>query len=133
MKGVHLFLNFSYQAEKTPPLSCPKCPRTFKSKMLLKAHVAGHDEDKPYPCSVCGRTFLLEANRKLHVFLHDLDEGRVEQSDGKWRCPVETCVVSVRRVASLRTHLSVCHVVEEVLACHVCEAEFAEYSEWKVG
>lgn len=52
------------------PISCPKCPKRFRSKFDLAEHTNVHKGIKPYRCSDCDQTYHHKVSLQMHVKSH---------------------------------------------------------------
>ena len=52
------------------PISCPKCPKRFRSKFDLAEHNNVHKGIKPYRCSDCDQTYHHKVSLQMHVKSH---------------------------------------------------------------
>lgn len=52
------------------PVSCPKCPKRFRSKFDLAEHNNVHKGVKPYQCSDCDQSYHHKVSLQMHVKSH---------------------------------------------------------------
>lgn len=68
-RHIYGHLNVAYK-----PLTCKKCPKKFRNKIMLQTHLDSHHADTPYLCNICDKTFTLEENLTLHLATHVKNE-----------------------------------------------------------
>lgn len=52
------------------PISCPKCPKRFRSKFDLTEHMNVHKGVKPYQCADCDQSYHHKVSLQMHVKSH---------------------------------------------------------------
>lgn len=52
------------------PISCPKCPKRFRSKFDLAEHNNVHKGVKPYQCADCDQSYHHKVSLQMHVKSH---------------------------------------------------------------
>ncbi|XP_062531823.1 zinc finger protein 26 [Bombyx mori] len=120
------------------PLLCDVCGQHFKSKRLLRDHVAHDHEKKPVECNICGetivsmtrmRTHLQKAHNKRYrcLFCAETFENHyrrtrhmitIHKLKEEFKCP--HCSLSFVYRNRLLTHIREKHLREKNVMCSVC-------------
>lgn len=80
----------------------PGCDKTFSKTAHLRAHLRGHNNERPYPCSWpgCGRRFVRSDELRRHAWIHTKAD--------RFKC--ETCGKGYSRADHFRVHVARCHL-----------------------
>ncbi len=109
--------------EKSEPMTCKKCGKSFESQYALSQHLLIHIK---MTCNICGEVF--EGRNKLRVHKrnnHDSVTG------GKAAYPCDMCGKSMVSEKKLEEHMFRIHVPdnERPFPCSMCDRGFARKSE----
>ena len=60
------------KAKETPLFNCPHCPKTFKRKDNMEAHLITHTKVKipketNFECSICSKSFSYQHSLTYHI------------------------------------------------------------------
>ncbi|XP_078274010.1 transcription factor E4F1 isoform X4 [Rhinoraja longicauda] len=96
--------NFEEEAEKNSyemvltdegRFMCQVCEKTFKTAVILKAHMVTHSDKKPFKCKICGMAFRTKGSLVRH--------NRRHTDERPYKCRM--CGVSFRESGALTRHL----------------------------
>jgi len=78
----------------------PGCDKTFSKTAHLRAHLRGHNNERPYPCSWpgCGRRFVRSDELRRHAWIHTRAD--------RFKC--EACGKGYSRADHFRVHVARC-------------------------
>ena len=109
--------------EKSEPMVCKKCGKTFESQYALSQHLLIHIK---MTCNVCGEVF--EGRNKLRVHKRNSHD---TVSGGKAAYPCDMCGKSMVSEKKLEEHMFRIHVPdnERPFPCSMCDRGFARKSE----
>ncbi|CAO1307520.1 unnamed protein product, partial [Diamesa hyperborea] len=94
------------------PYPCEQCPRTFRQKQSLQAHVSSrHLNIKDFICDLCGKEFSEKASLQKHNLIHSTIK--------PYQCYV--CFMSFRHKSSLSRHNK---IHKKVTQCQYCGRSF---------
>ncbi|EAT38377.1 AAEL009720-PA, partial [Aedes aegypti] len=89
-------------------MSCPFCPKTFKSRQTIRMHILNHQGKLPFKCEDCDARF----DRKFYLQKH---RERYHQGDsGQPNFGCLQCGMQFRSADKLRAHTSTHHLKKEV-------------------
>ncbi|XP_072917153.1 transcription factor E4F1 isoform X1 [Hemitrygon akajei] len=74
---------------------CQVCEKTFKTAVILKAHMVTHSDKKPFKCKICGMAFRTKGSLVRH--------NRRHTDERPYKCRM--CGMSFRESGALTRHL----------------------------
>ncbi|XP_072025771.1 uncharacterized protein [Amphiura filiformis] len=70
-----------HDSESRELQKCPHCPFTTRSKLYISRHIMLHSEDRPYICEHCGKSFKSDIVLRAHLETHDNKTFPCDQCD----------------------------------------------------
>lgn len=104
--------NLGLQKEEKS-LSCPKCPKSFKTYSELKRHDTVHSKEQKFTCLKCDDKFAYSTSVKYHM--------RIHTGEKPYKC--EKCEKTFRQSSNLHVHNRV-HTGERPFACITCQKSY---------
>ena len=115
--------------EKEPVLHpCDICKKVFRAKVTLDSHIKfKHSDKKEYQCEQCESKFKQKKNLIDHVlYVHGMNKRKEDywQDLPRKTFDCETCEAKFQRKGDLTVHFKMKHMVQNMVVCDLCPAEF---------
>ena len=108
-------------------IKCTMCPKVFRHKATLEAHMAKHAGEKLFKCDICDMKFFVDTQRKRHVKRHkDLSPPDISKP---YIC--RRCNFYFANKEELRSHLKSEHSGNKIYSCEQCGLVLASKSIYK--
>nr|XP_029729690.1 LOW QUALITY PROTEIN: zinc finger protein 91-like [Aedes albopictus] len=93
-------------------MSCPFCPKTFKSRQTIRMHILNHQGKLPYKCDDCDARFDRKFYLQKHRERYHQGEGADNQAAMKCRFRCKFCPRIFLRKIDRKTHIRLVHQAE---------------------